>query len=271
MLHSQFTIPRIDCLPGGRGFERGSVTCWLVSLSYSTASICFHIRIYFLFSFSGLGFGLIYLPAIVSVGYYFEEKRAFATGLAVCGSGLGAFIFNPFSKYLIDEFGWRGAILIEAGLILNCVLCGALFRPLLPKKKSSEELELKEKPKLDSELIKDSTEIEVLVKASNGVTANGDGHLIPQQSSANHRGSHENLLKPPARDASLFLSDGALHRPAKKPRQTSPLANDHTDNGKPVVFRRLLSEDHHHHSHRHHHVTGKLLPSMVSIWITIIT
>lgn len=35
----------------------------------------------------GIGFGFIYLPAIVTVGHYFESKRAFATGIAVCGSG----------------------------------------------------------------------------------------------------------------------------------------------------------------------------------------
>ena len=29
----------------------------------------------------------MYLPSIVIVGYYFDKKRAFATGLATCGSG----------------------------------------------------------------------------------------------------------------------------------------------------------------------------------------
>ena len=47
---------------------------------------------------TGLGFGLISLPAIVSVSIYFEKKRAFATGIAVCGSGLGTFIFAPLTK-----------------------------------------------------------------------------------------------------------------------------------------------------------------------------
>ena len=42
---------------------------------------------------SGIGFGLIYLPAVVCVGYYFESKRALATGIAVCGSGVGTFVF----------------------------------------------------------------------------------------------------------------------------------------------------------------------------------
>ena len=69
---------------------------------------------------AGLGFGLIYLPAVVCVGYYFETKRSLATGIAVCGSGFGAFAFAPLGSYLLDEFGWRGANLILAGLIFNC-------------------------------------------------------------------------------------------------------------------------------------------------------
>lgn len=88
----------------------------------------------------GLGFGLIYLPAIVIVTNYFEKRRAFATGLAVCGSGCGTFIFAPLSKWLLDNFGWKGAILIQAGIILNCVALGALFRPLeepAPQRKHS--------------------------------------------------------------------------------------------------------------------------------------
>ena len=28
----------------------------------------------------GIGMGLVYLPSIIMVGYYFEEKRAIATG-----------------------------------------------------------------------------------------------------------------------------------------------------------------------------------------------
>ena len=41
------------------------------------------------FMTAGGGLGLIYLPAIVSVTCYFEKKRSFATGIAVCGSGIG--------------------------------------------------------------------------------------------------------------------------------------------------------------------------------------
>lgn len=70
----------------------------------------------------------MYLPAIVSVSYYFVKRRSFAIGLAVCGSGLGTFVFAPVTQYLLDEFGWKGTLLIETGLLMNCFVCGALFR-----------------------------------------------------------------------------------------------------------------------------------------------
>ena len=66
----------------------------------------------------------------MSVTCYFEKKRSFATGIAVCGSGLGTFLFAPLTSHLVSEYSWKGALLIIAGLTLNCILFGALFRPL---------------------------------------------------------------------------------------------------------------------------------------------
>ena len=77
-----------------------------------------------------MGFGLIYLPAIVSVSMYFEKKRAFATGIAVCGSGLGTFLMAPLVHELIDRHGWENAIVITGAIVLLCVLLGALLRPI---------------------------------------------------------------------------------------------------------------------------------------------
>ena len=81
---------------------------------------------------------MIYLPSIVSVGYYFERKRAIATGIAVCGSGVGTFIFAPFTRFLLDTFDWKNAIMIIAGIVLNAAVLGALMRPLEPVKKSRD-------------------------------------------------------------------------------------------------------------------------------------
>jgi len=79
---------------------------------------------------TGLGFGLIYLPAIVSVSMYFEKRRAFATGIAVCGSGIGTFIMAPVTEGLIKRLGWQGAFLVLSTIVLTNIFFGALFRPL---------------------------------------------------------------------------------------------------------------------------------------------
>ena len=73
---------------------------------------------------------MMYLPAIVMVGFYFEKKRAFATGIAMCGSGIGSFLMAPLIDALLSEYGWRGTSWILAGIVFNGTVSGALFRPL---------------------------------------------------------------------------------------------------------------------------------------------
>lgn len=79
---------------------------------------------------TGFGLGLIYLPAIVSVTTYFEKYRSLATGIAVCGSGFGTFIFAPLLDHLIKSYEWRNTMLFLAGIVLFCAIFGAMFRPL---------------------------------------------------------------------------------------------------------------------------------------------
>ncbi|ETN61667.1 monocarboxylate transporter [Anopheles darlingi] len=79
---------------------------------------------------AGFGLSLCYVAAVVIVAYYFDKKRSFATGLSVCGSGIGTFIFASLTQVLLDEYGWRGTTLILAGVFLNMCLCGLLMRDL---------------------------------------------------------------------------------------------------------------------------------------------
>ena len=79
---------------------------------------------------TGWGFGMVYLPSIVSVTTYFETRRAFAVGLGVSGSGIGTFIFSPVTRALIEAYTWKGALLIQSGLIMNCFACGLIYLPL---------------------------------------------------------------------------------------------------------------------------------------------
>jgi hypothetical protein len=73
---------------------------------------------------------LIFVPAIVSVGYYFEKKRSLAIGIAVCGSGLGTFFISPLNRILENAYGLKGAFLIKCAFILNMCICGLLMRPV---------------------------------------------------------------------------------------------------------------------------------------------
>jgi MCP family monocarboxylic acid transporter-like MFS transporter 14 len=98
---------------------------------------------------AGVGLGFIYLPSIISVTYYFHHRRALATCLAVCGAGVGTFVFAPFSEYLLNTFGWKGGLLIESGIIMNGAVFGAMLRPLQPT--TTKKLSSKSSPTIDDD------------------------------------------------------------------------------------------------------------------------
>ncbi|CAG7818808.1 unnamed protein product [Allacma fusca] len=79
---------------------------------------------------TGFGLSLCYVAAVVIVAYYFEQRRSLATGLSVCGGGIGTLIFGPLTTKLISSYGWRGTTLIFAGAFLHLSVCGALMRDL---------------------------------------------------------------------------------------------------------------------------------------------
>ena len=83
----------------------------------------------------------MYLPAIVTVGHYFKKRRALATGIAVCGSGVGGFVFAPLSEFLIEEYTWKGAMWIISGICLNGVVVASLLRPLPDSSMPSAQLQ----------------------------------------------------------------------------------------------------------------------------------
>lgn len=90
------------------------------------------------FSLSGLGLALCYVTSIVIVAYYFEKRRSLATGLSACGTGIGTFGFPPLTIYLLEQYAWRGTLLILSGFFLNIIVFGALMRDLeFPSKSCS--------------------------------------------------------------------------------------------------------------------------------------
>ncbi|OWF35485.1 monocarboxylate transporter 12-like [Mizuhopecten yessoensis] len=98
----------------------------------------------------GIGFGLVYTPTIIIVSYYFEKRRALATGIATCGSGIGGFVFAPLSVLLLETYGWRGSLWIITGIVLNGIVFASFYRSDYPPKvkddnktKSNDEMTMK--------------------------------------------------------------------------------------------------------------------------------
>jgi MFS family permease len=87
----------------------------VAGLSFAVASLAMSVEFLYVFIgvLGGIGMGLVYVPAVVAVGFYFEKRRALATGIAVCGSGIGTFVLAPFTTWLLGYYGWRGTLLIH--------------------------------------------------------------------------------------------------------------------------------------------------------------
>jgi len=109
----------------------------LAAIGFLAAAFSHHILLLYLFFgvVAGFGLSLCYVASIIIVAYYFDRRRSFATGISVCGSGIGTFLFAPFTQWLMDSYGgWRGACIILAGIFLNMVVCGMMFKELDWKK-----------------------------------------------------------------------------------------------------------------------------------------
>jgi len=78
----------------------------------------------------GLGLGIIYLPRLDCITQYFDKKRPFVTGIAICGSGIGTFIMAPLTDVLLNTYDWKICLVILGGLcFVNCIF-GLMFKPL---------------------------------------------------------------------------------------------------------------------------------------------
>jgi len=104
---------------------------------------------------------MAYLPSIVAVSFYFEKRRSLATGIAVCGSGIGTFAFAPLTNSLLKKYSWKGTVLIEAGILLNCIICGLVFRPLSIQKKTE--------PAADEKLTADANQSRIAIKSASNL------------------------------------------------------------------------------------------------------
>ncbi|XP_008283956.1 monocarboxylate transporter 4-like [Stegastes partitus] len=126
---------------------------------------------------TGLGLALNFQPSLIMLNRYFSEKRPLANGLSAAGSPVALCCLSPLGQVLQYQYGWRGGFLILGGILLNCCVCGALMKPLVPHKtpkelgedndKDGEEKKKKPKAKLlDFSVFKDCGFVIYTVAAS---------------------------------------------------------------------------------------------------------
>ena len=170
---------------------------------------------------TGFGFGMIYLPAIVSVTMYFEKLRSLATGIAVCGSGFGTVIFAPLTNYLIVNYKWQGSLLVISGIVFFCAVFGYMFKPL----NLEEEVEEPPTPKVNNN---NNNNNNVKLHVSNHDIGNSsllspDGH---QQIIRSHSIGHDMIKKVVTHGK---YNGGAEDRSRPSLSLSQPLLNNHKD------------------------------------------
>ncbi|XP_056419089.1 monocarboxylate transporter 14 isoform X2 [Hyla sarda] len=128
---------------------------FLTSLGWVLSAFATNVHFLF-FTFgvtAGIGSGMVYLPAVVMVGQYFQKRRALAQGLSTTGTGFGTFLITVLLKYLCAEYGWRNAMIIQGAVTLNLCVCGALMRPLESRDQCSAKTSNDHQDKKEASLV----------------------------------------------------------------------------------------------------------------------
>ncbi|KAI2630996.1 MFS general substrate transporter [Hypoxylon sp. NC1633] len=81
---------------------------------------------------TGIGGGLMFMPATANVATYFEKKRSLAVALNGCGSSTGAILYPAVVQFLTPQIGFPWAVRI-CGFI-SIVLAVIGFNILVPRK-----------------------------------------------------------------------------------------------------------------------------------------
>nr|XP_045594132.1 monocarboxylate transporter 13-like isoform X2 [Procambarus clarkii] len=82
--------------------------------------------IFFTYGFvNAVGTSLNFSGWIVGLTRFWKRRHALAVGIIMSGSGFGVFFLGPVMEIIVHEYGWRGAMLICAGMSFNFSVCGA--------------------------------------------------------------------------------------------------------------------------------------------------
>ena len=94
----------------------------------------------------GLGVGLSSAGTFVALSNYWAARRGQAVGLSMAGTALGFMLFPLLVRLLLDELGFRGALVVLGGIALHGLAGAALLQPvewhLVPADPPKKEVEM---------------------------------------------------------------------------------------------------------------------------------
>lgn len=99
----------------------------LAGLGYLLTAFAPNIDVVFItYGFiNAVGTSLNFSGWIVGLSMFWKRHHAVVMGIAMSGSGCGVFLLGPFMESIVIHYGWRGAMLICAGLSFNFCVFGA--------------------------------------------------------------------------------------------------------------------------------------------------
>lgn len=121
ILSVKYSYRTVTILGGAFAAVGMIATFWATSITYLYVSYGI---------FVGIGAGLAFPPTVYIVTSYFVRLRGLANGLCISGSALGSIILPPVLRYLLEVFGYRGAILIMGGVTLNTFVGAIFYEPV---------------------------------------------------------------------------------------------------------------------------------------------
>ncbi|VDI52858.1 Hypothetical predicted protein [Mytilus galloprovincialis] len=162
---------------------------------------------------------MIFPPSIYLLGTYFSKRRAMANGIAISGCCLGGLVWPPLYRYLLDNYGFRGALFLTGGILMHDIPMACLLRL---NGKSSNISKNTTKKETDNE--RNTTESERPVRSQNvlkdrsikngdvnmyNVSSGSDPLLYEKKSKVKRLSSSENCLY---RNVDTQLHDGHYNK-----------------------------------------------------------